>query len=64
VVLVLTMSFSFSPDVLRYDGAYWQNSSVLQGYPIVIGVMVAALSSGLGALFGGARIMQVRGSVL
>jgi len=60
VLLIFTMAFSFSPDTLMYNGAFWQEASWLGGIPIVVGVMVASLSSGLGALFGGSRILQVR----
>ena len=60
MVLIFTMAFAFSPDTLRFDGNYWQESTVLAGVPIVVGVVISSLSSGLGALFGGSRIMQVR----
>lgn len=59
LVLIFTMAFAFHPDVLRYDASYWQQATVLAGVPIVIGVMISSLSSGLGALFGGSRILQV-----
>ena len=53
------MGYSFSTYTLMYNGGFWQEATWLGGIPIVVGVIVASLSSGLGALFGGSRILQV-----
>eukprot|EP00941_MAST-03F_sp_MAST-3F-sp1_P003037 g3037.t1 len=56
-VLTISMAASFDRDTLRYElGAYQKSTIGL--WPLVGGILISSLSSGLGSLFGGARVLQ------
>lgn len=56
-VLVITMAGSFPRQTLLWDPNFFQEATVW--WPILaIGILISSLSSALGSLFGGSRVLQ------
>jgi solute carrier family 12 (potassium/chloride transporters), member 9 len=58
VVLVVAFAGSFERRVLINDLNLFQNASLKTPFIVITGILISALSSGLGSLFGGSRILQ------
>jgi potassium/chloride transporter 9 len=58
VILILCFAGGFSRQTLLEDQNLFQNSSLGSRYIVVVGIIISALSSGLGSLFGGSRVLQ------
>jgi len=58
VLLAFSMGASFPRDSLRFDMDAFQDATILGGYPLLVGIIISSLSSALGSLFGGARVLQ------
>jgi potassium/chloride transporter 9 len=57
VLLIISMGGAFDRDALRANGNFYQESAGVPGL-VAQGILTSCFSSGLQALFGGARILQ------
>lgn len=60
--LVVTMGASFPRATLKTNMNAMQEACVSK-YVVVVGVLISSISSALGSLFGGSRVLQGEGSV-
>eukprot|EP00040_Diaphanoeca_grandis_P027474 m.156509 g.156509 ORF g.156509 m.156509 type:complete len:941 (-) comp30999_c0_seq1:52-2874(-) len=58
LVLVFAFAGAFTREVLLNDLNVFQNASLVSPYFVISGILISALSSGLGSLFGGSRVLQ------
>ena len=58
VLIILVMGGAFTREALVSDLVSFQNGTLGSKYIIVFGILIAAFSSALGAMFGGSRVMQ------
>eukprot|EP00042_Codosiga_hollandica_P044889 m.448610 g.448610 ORF g.448610 m.448610 type:complete len:968 (-) comp56892_c1_seq3:2431-5334(-) len=56
--IILVQGAAFDRHLLVYDLNIFQNASYGSQYIIVIGILITSYSSGIGAMFGGCRILQ------
>ncbi len=58
LLIILVQGAAFHRDLLINDLNIYQNASFGSQYIIVIGILITSYSSGIGAMFGGCRILQ------
>ena len=58
VVLVLSMGAAFDRETLQINMTLMQDGSIWTPYIVIVGIIVSAISSALGSLFGGSRVLQ------
>eukprot|EP00939_MAST-03C_sp_MAST-3C-sp1_P000184 g184.t1 len=58
VGLTFAMGASYPRASLKFDMDAFQDATMGAGYPLFVGIVVSSLSSALGSLFGGARVLQ------
>ena len=58
LALVISFAGAFDRLVLLNDLNLFQNASLKTPYIVIAGILISSLSSGLGSLFGGSRILQ------
>jgi amino acid transporter len=57
-MLILSMGGAFDGHELRIDQNVFQNSTLGSKFIVVVGIIISAISSALGSLFGGSRVLQ------
>ncbi|EDQ92939.1 uncharacterized protein MONBRDRAFT_17154, partial [Monosiga brevicollis MX1] len=56
--LILSFAGSFTRHTLHVDQNVFQNATMPSRYVVVVGILISAISSALGSLFGGSRVLQ------
>eukprot|EP00045_Choanoeca_perplexa_P015906 m.206806 g.206806 ORF g.206806 m.206806 type:complete len:938 (-) comp17113_c0_seq1:1520-4333(-) len=56
--LIVTMGGSFTRYNLKTDQNLFQNATLGSSYIVVTGIIISSISSALGSLFGGSRVLQ------
>eukprot|EP00730_Choanoeca_flexa_P006996 TRINITY_DN12262_c0_g1_i3.p1 TRINITY_DN12262_c0_g1~~TRINITY_DN12262_c0_g1_i3.p1 ORF type:complete len:937 (+),score=236.23 TRINITY_DN12262_c0_g1_i3:83-2893(+) len=57
-ILILSMGGSFTRYDLQTDQNIFQNATLGSSYIVVTGIIISSISSALGSLFGGSRVLQ------
>eukprot|EP00947_MAST-08B_sp_MAST-8B-sp1_P003936 g3936.t1 len=58
VLLVVSMGACFDRHALKTDMTLMQDATVGSPYIVIVGIIISAISSALGSLFGGSRVLQ------
>jgi potassium/chloride transporter 9 len=58
LVLIFTLASGFERKELRTSMTVMQDAALISPYIVVSGILISALSSALGSLFGGSRVLQ------